>query len=88
MAIPKGYTQMNLYLPDGMLQAVDEAAQRETGKKNGRSDWIRAAIAERLGMERDARLAAIESAFESMNEEGRDALATFADMAASYKAYK
>ena len=88
MAIPDGYTQMNLYIPDEMLEAVDEAAHEATGRKNGRSDWVRAAIAERLGADRDKRLIAIETAFGSMNEKGRDALAEFADMAGGYKPYR
>ena len=88
MAIPKDHTQMNLYLPTDMLRAVDEAALNETGRKNGRSDWIRAAIAERLGAERDPRLVSVETAFATMNDEGRDMLARFADMAGEYKPFR
>lgn len=88
MAIPEGYVQMNLYLPAETLKAVDDAAREQTGRKNGRSDWIRDAIGEKLGNEKDKRLTAIDAAFESMNDAGRDAMATFADMARSYKPYK
>ena len=88
MAIPDGHSQMNLYLPDELLAAVNDAARAETGKMNARSDWVRDAIKTKLGQERDARLVSIESAFESMNERGRDALAEFAAMAAAYGPFR
>lgn len=88
MAIPEGFTQVNLYLPVDMLDAMDEAAKAEYGRKNARSDWMRAAIADKLGADRDAGAVEIEQAFARMNAEGRAWLLEAARMAAANGAFK
>ena len=83
MAKPENAKQITMYVPVKTLAKVDEAAREIRGRSNDRTYWIIQAIEEKL--ERDAeltegvseagnaaRVKEIVSAYNAMNETGRE----------------
>lgn len=83
MAKPENAKQITMYVPADLLERVDEAAYQIRQRRNDRTAWIISAVNEKL--ERDAALAdgigetaeaarvrEIVSAYDGMNESGRE----------------
>ncbi len=80
---PENAKQITMYVPADVLEQVDEAAYQIRQRRNDRTTWIISAINEKL--ERDAaltegvsehadvvRVKEIVSAYEAMNETGKE----------------
>lgn len=75
--------QISLFLPEYLINDIDEAVKVATGRKNGRTQWIIEAAKVRLGeTPTDERLAEIQGRYGLLNESGKAFIAECVRVAA------
>ena len=85
----KKVKQITMYVPVEVLDKVDEAAYQMRQRRNDRTTWIINAINEKLAtVPDDARITEIVTAYESMNDTGKDWLHKAAGIASAHDEFK